>query len=132
MLEMNVCVGFNRDYINYLNTMVSEIEAEHFPVFAGAGVSIDSGFVDWKDLSLSVGVLCAGVPRLCLEIGGMGCKRWEFVLRSVCFRKVAWEDATFRFFAVICGEAYGNGACAGQTAGVETACKPCDRVSWMV
>lgn len=47
---MSTSVSFNRDYINYLSTMVSEIEAERLSVFAGAGVSIDSGFVDWKGL----------------------------------------------------------------------------------
>lgn len=40
----------NRDYLHYLNIMVDKIESEHLSVFAGAGVSINSGFVDWKGL----------------------------------------------------------------------------------
>lgn len=40
----------NREHINYLNIMVKELETEHLSIFAGAGISIDSGFVDWKGL----------------------------------------------------------------------------------
>lgn len=40
----------NREHINYLNIMAEELETEHLSVFAGAGISIDSGFVDWKGL----------------------------------------------------------------------------------
>lgn len=40
----------NRDCLNYLNIMVRDIESEHLSIFAGAGVSINSGFVDWKGL----------------------------------------------------------------------------------
>lgn len=45
---------FNRllrqEQINYLNAMVRYLQSENLSVFAGAGVSIDSGFVDWKGL----------------------------------------------------------------------------------
>lgn len=47
---MDVVNNQNRDYVNYLNAMVSEIEAGKLSVFAGAGVSINSGYVDWKGL----------------------------------------------------------------------------------
>lgn len=40
----------NREHINYLNIMAKEMEAENLSIFAGAGISIDSGFVDWKGL----------------------------------------------------------------------------------
>ncbi len=40
----------NREHINYLNIMAEELETEHLSIFAGAGISIDSGFVDWKGL----------------------------------------------------------------------------------
>lgn len=47
---MHAELNINQDYLNYLNIMVDEIESEHLSVFAGAGVSINSGFVDWKGL----------------------------------------------------------------------------------
>ncbi len=40
----------NHEQINHLNAMVRYLQAENLSVFAGAGISIDSGFVDWKGL----------------------------------------------------------------------------------
>ncbi len=40
----------NREHISYLNIMAEELETEHLSIFAGAGISINSGFVDWKGL----------------------------------------------------------------------------------
>lgn len=39
-----------KEQINYLNEMVQYLESEQLSVFAGAGISIGSGFVDWKGL----------------------------------------------------------------------------------
>lgn len=41
--------SISKEQINYLNSMVNFLQSGHLSIFAGAGISIDSGFVDWKD-----------------------------------------------------------------------------------
>lgn len=38
------------EYLVHLDKIVNEIEKQRLSVFIGAGVSTDSGFVDWKGL----------------------------------------------------------------------------------
>ena len=40
----------SKEQINYLNKMVKYLESEQLSIFAGAGISVGSGFVDWKGL----------------------------------------------------------------------------------
>ena len=40
----------DKEQINHLNSMVRHLQSEQLSIFAGAGVSIGSGFVDWKGL----------------------------------------------------------------------------------
>lgn len=42
--------SISKEQINYLNSMVNFLQSGHLSIFAGAGISIDSGFVDWKGL----------------------------------------------------------------------------------